>query len=613
MLEVNNVTFSYSKHENQHEPAALREVSLRIKSGETVAVIGQNGSGKSTLARLLAGLLQPTSGSILVDGVSTTAGGEAMWTIHQRVGIVFQNPDDQLVANTVIDDIAFGPENLGLPHFEIEERVQEAMALLQLEPYTQMAISELSVGQKQRVAIAGVLAMRPHYLILDEPTTMLSGHTARQMLETVQRLSRERGITILHITHFMHEIPAFERVIVMDAGRVLMDDTPASIFARGDELRAVGLDVPAVTRLGGYLKAHGWEALPEVILTAEQLTDAMLLQETQATNIRATRDMPTSDIRATARVAPTLHDSADSSGENDVTAKPLIELRDVRFTHLRDTPFAVEALKGVSLSIFEGQVLALVGPTKAGKSTVVDILAGLFKPAAGSLLFEGTEVSTPARIERLRSHVGVVFQSPESQIFEDTVGKDVSFGPRLKKVPLAESRRLVRESLEAVGLSYEDFRTRYTYALSGGEKRRVAIAGVLALQPRVIVFDEPTAGLDPRGRRELLELLRKLKQDHNLTIVYTSSSLEDVIGLADMFYVIDQGRIVLNGTAQEILARSSELAALDIALPEPARIALTLQKVIPTLRTDVLRLEELEAAIGYSRDRLVEAAPPGED
>ena len=634
MLEVDNVTFSYSKRAEQNVAAALCEVSLRIDAGETVAIIGQNGSGKSTLARLLAGLLQPTSGSILIDGLPTTVGGEAMWTIHQRVGIVFQNPDDQLVANTVIDDIAFGPENLGLPRFEIEERVQEAMALLQLEPYAQMAISELSVGQKQRVAIAGVLAMRPRYLLLDEPTTMLSGHTAQHMLKTALRLSRERGITILHITHFMHELAAFERIIVMDAGHVLMDDTPANIFARGDELRAVGLDVPAVTRLGSYMKAHGWQELPDVILTAEQLKDAVLWQQTRMADKGTIEDKRTAhratDNRATAGVAPTIPDHIATSEEDDkaienaaikneltvkpvstlqdgdVQARPLIELRDVRYTHLRDTPFAVEALKGVSLSVFEGQALALVGPTKAGKSTVVDMLAGLIKPAEGNLFLEGLEVNTSARIERLRTNVGVVFQSPESQIFEDTVGKDVSFGPRLKKVPLAESRRLVRESLEAVGLSYEDSRTRYTYALSGGEKRRVAIAGVLALQPRVIVFDEPAAGLDPRGRRELLELLKKLKQDRNLTIVYTSSSLDDVIGLADIFYVIDQGHIILHGTAREILARSSELATRDIALPEAAHIALSLREAIPALPADVLRLEDLEAAIGYPRDRLVE-------
>jgi len=276
----------------------------------------------------------------------------------------------------------------------------------------------------------------------------------------------------------------------------------------------------------------------------------------------------------------------------------LFELRDAQHTYLRGTPFAAEALRGLSLSIPGEQTVALVGPTKSGKSTVVDLLAGLLKPAPGTFFFEGVDVGTSSfDIERIRSVVGVVFQSPEAQIFEETVGKDVSFGPRRKKVPLAASRRLVQESLEAVGLSYEDFRTRYTYALSGGQKRRVAIAGVLALEPKVIIFDEPTAGLDPRGRRELLDLIVKLKQRHNLTIVYTSSSLDDVIELADSIYILDQGRVAFSGTPREILARINELTALDIALPEAAQIALDLREVFPSLRTDILNLAELEEEI----------------
>ncbi len=271
MLEVQNVTFNYSAEGEQDVPPALRDITLTINEGETVAIIGQNGSGKSTLAKMLAAILKPNSGTVHVDGIPTTARGEDIWTIRQRVGIVFQNPDDQLVANTVIDDIAFGPENLGLPRHEIEERVQEAMALLDLEAYAPVAINELSVGQKQRVAIAGVLAMRPRYLLLDEPTTMISGQTARNLLETVFRLSRERGITVIHITHFMHEVTDFQRLIVMDAGRVIIDDTPVNIFARVSELQAVGLDVPMVTHLGQRLRARGCNSLPEVVLTAEQL------------------------------------------------------------------------------------------------------------------------------------------------------------------------------------------------------------------------------------------------------------------------------------------------------------------------------------------------------
>ncbi|GAC1384315.1 MAG: energy-coupling factor transporter ATPase [Ktedonobacteraceae bacterium] len=276
----------------------------------------------------------------------------------------------------------------------------------------------------------------------------------------------------------------------------------------------------------------------------------------------------------------------------------LFQLRDVHYTYLRGTPFAVEALKGLNISIEAGQMTALVGPTKAGKSTVVDMLAGLIKPSKGTFLYEDTDIGRASfNSERLRSSVGVVFQSPEAQIFEETVGKDVSFGPLRKKVSLAESRRLVRESLEAVGLPYEDFRTRYTYALSGGQKRRVAIAGVLALEPNVIIFDEPTAGLDPRGRRELLELIGTLKQRNNLTIVYVSSGLADVIELADTICILNEGRLMFSGTPHDILPRADELTGLDIALPEAAQIALEMRKLFPAMRTDVLNLAELEEEI----------------
>lgn len=276
----------------------------------------------------------------------------------------------------------------------------------------------------------------------------------------------------------------------------------------------------------------------------------------------------------------------------------LFELRNVRHTYLHGTPFEIEALRSISLSIAEGQTVALVGPTKAGKSTLVELLAGLLRPPSGTTFFEGSDIAASSfDMERIRSQVGVVFQSPEAQIFEETVGKDVSFGPLRKNMSLAESRRLVQEALEAVGLPYEDFRTRYTYALSGGEKRRVAIAGVLALQPKVIIFDEPAAGLDPRGRRELLEMIMRLKQKDNMTIIYASSGLQEVIELADIIHILDQGRLLFSGDPRTILTRAEELTALDIALPEATHIALTLREILPALRTDVLNLEELEAEI----------------
>ena len=598
MLEVRNVTFNYSAQGEQDAPPALRDITLQMHEGETIAIIGQNGSGKSTLANLLAAILQPTDGSIGVDGLNTTeARGEDQWTIRQRVGVVFQNPDDQLVASTVLDDIAFGRENIGLPRFEIQERVDEAIALLGLEAYAQMAINELSVGQKQRVAVAGVLAMRPRYLILDEPTTMISGQTAHHLLETVQRLARERGITVVHITHYMYEVASFDRVIVMDAGRVVMDDTPAAIFARADELQAIGLAVPMVTHLGQRLYARGWDMSQEVVLSAEQLRD-MVKDVGQTAGHQETGRPQESPLHVgTHEPVETILIGTDARlhERHPFTQPRAFELQNVSYTYLRNTPLAQEVLHSLSLTIPKGSTTALVGATNAGKSTVVDLLACLIKPTTGKVLFDGENTADSAfKVERVRSQVGVVFQLPGSQIFEETVGKDVSFGLRRKNTPLAESRRLVQESLEAVGLPYEDFRSRYTYALSGGQKRRVAIAGVLAMQPQVIIFDEPMAGLDPRGRSELLGLITELKQRDELTIIYASSSLEDVVEIADTIHVLDSGRLVVSGGPRDILTHADKLQALDITLPEAARIALTLQDVLPMLRTDILNLAELE-------------------
>jgi energy-coupling factor transporter ATPase len=282
----------------------------------------------------------------------------------------------------------------------------------------------------------------------------------------------------------------------------------------------------------------------------------------------------------------------------------LFEVKDVSYTYMRGTPFATEVLKDCTFALPAGRISALIGASQSGKSTLVLLLLGLLKPQRGSVLFQGQDIHRAGfDVEAMRMRVGLVFQTPEWQLFEDIVGKDVSLGPRRKKLPLAESRRLVREALEAVGLPYEEFRTRYIYALSGGQKRRVAIAGVLAMEPEAILFDEPTAGLDPRGRQELLTLIRRLKEERQLSIVLTSSSLADVAGLADHVVVLHAGRAVMSGSVREILAQAGQLRELDITLPPATQIALALQEVLPALRTDLLTLDELE-------EELLRLCPP---
>ncbi|MGH3089735.1 MAG: ATP-binding cassette domain-containing protein, partial [Rubrobacteraceae bacterium] len=238
-IELDGVSFSYRTGEKD-EVRALRNVDLRIEPGEFVAVIGHNGSGKSTLVKLLVAVHFATEGGVRVDGIPVRRGGE--WEVREKISVVFQDPDDQLVMNRVTDDVAFGPENLGLEREEIAERVEAALSSLGLEDIRDRLIEELSPGQKQRVAIAGALAMRPRFLILDEPTSLLPEPVSMRLIRTVESLSRAGGMGVLHVTHSMSEAVLFDRVIVVDEGRILMDGTPSEVFRRVEELRAAGLD-----------------------------------------------------------------------------------------------------------------------------------------------------------------------------------------------------------------------------------------------------------------------------------------------------------------------------------------------------------------------------------
>src|SRR5215210_7425873 len=266
MIELENVSFTYRTGEADAVPA-LRGLDLKIEPGQFVAIIGHNGSGKSTLVKLLTAVLYPTEGHIRIDGVFV--GEEHQWEIRRKVSVVFQDPDDQLVMNRVIDDVAFGPENLSLPRDEISERVESALEALALGQIRERLIEDLSSGQKQRVAIAGALAMRPRFLILDEPTSLLPVPVAMRLISTVRELNREGEMGVLHITHSMYEATLFDRVVVMDAGRVVLDGTPAEVFRNVEKLREVGLDVPLAASLARHLRARGVPLEEDVLNTAD--------------------------------------------------------------------------------------------------------------------------------------------------------------------------------------------------------------------------------------------------------------------------------------------------------------------------------------------------------
>jgi energy-coupling factor transport system ATP-binding protein len=266
MIELDNVSFTYRGGETDAVPA-LANIDLKIESGQFVAIIGQNGSGKSTLVKLLTAILYPTEGSIHIDGVPVDR--EHRWAVRRKVSVVFQDPDDQLIMNRVIDDVAFGPENMGLSRDEIEERVRSSVRMLGLEEIGGRLIEDLSPGQKQRVAIAGALAMRPLFLILDEPTSLLPVPVAMRLISTVRDLSLRENMGVLHVTHSMYEAVLFERVVVMDAGRMILDGPPAEVFRDVEKLREIGLDVPLAASLAHRLRARGIPIGEEILNTSD--------------------------------------------------------------------------------------------------------------------------------------------------------------------------------------------------------------------------------------------------------------------------------------------------------------------------------------------------------
>src|ERR671911_1117699 len=279
-------------------------------------------------------------------------------------------------------------------------------------------------------------------------------------------------------------------------------------------------------------------------------------------------------------------------------ATPILELRGFAYTYLEGTPRASEAVRDVSFRIHGGERVGIVGATQSGKSTVVDSFAHLLRLKPGQVFYKGEDVAAPGydRVG-LRREVGIVFQRPESQIIEDVVGADVAFGPTAAGLPAAETRERVEESLNTLGLPYPEYRLRYVHALSGGQRRRVAIAGVLAMHTPMLVLDEPMAGLDPRGRKELLEILITLQRERELTLIVCSASLSDASLLCDRFVVLDQGSVVMDGPVREVLRDVDRLARLDITLPEPVIGAREMRKLFPDFPTDLLTEDELESAL----------------
>lgn len=601
MIECRGVSFSYDG-----AARALDGIDLNIEDGEFFCILGGNGSGKSTFAKHLNALLQPDTGAVRIDGMDASD-PELVYDIRSTAGMVFQNPDDQLVVTLVEDDVAFGPENLGVPSAQIAQRVRDALKAVGLVGFERHETHALSGGQKQRVALAGVLAMEPRVLILDEASSMLDPRGRKGLMKACHAL-HDRGMTIVMITHFMEEAAEADCVAVFRAGRVAMLGTPDEILTRADELAQLNLDMPASCCLGRVLRAKGVPVRAQVRETDMVAEISRVYSEHGMTN-PAVRSLP---LRSDAVVAESA--ATDESDASD----PVIELSHVSYSyslsarerrrwHKRSAvedasnkqalwgndPSSPWALRDVSLTVRRGEFLGLAGHTGSGKSTLVQHLNGLIRPQEGAVQALGLNLSNKKDAAAVKAKVGVVFQYPERQLFAETVAQDVAFGPHNLGMPQAEVARRVESSLSRVGLDLATVGDKSPFELSGGQQRRVAFAGVLAMEPEVLVLDEPMAGLDPAARRDFLELIDRLHHE-GLTVVMVSHSMDDLANCCDRIVVMNEGAVFAEGTPAQVFAHADKLRSIGLGVPAAQRMALALAEAgVPLRRGGLYTVESL--------------------
>ncbi|MDE7399493.1 MAG: energy-coupling factor transporter ATPase [Oscillospiraceae bacterium] len=572
IIKVENLSFDYITRDEDgniiEQSTALKNVNLTVPEGQFLAILGHNGCGKSTLAKHFNAILTPTAGKVTVLGMDTS-NEDLLLDIRKNVGMVFQNPDNQLVATIVEEDVAFAPENLGIEPKEIRTRVDEALKQVDMYEFREHAPHQLSGGQKQRVAIAGIIAMQPRCIVMDEPTAMLDPKGRREVMKTIKRLNREQGITVILITHYMDEAAQADRVVVMDKGSVLMDDLPRKIFARADELRKVGLDVPQVTELCCMLREKGVKISKEIIFEGECA--------------EAITKLPLKRKSAGLVKEPISTHNTEESAE-------IAKLENLTYKYSIGTPFEKTAVDNVNLTVAKGEFVGIIGHTGSGKSTLIQHLNGLIKPTGGVVLIDGRDIwDKSVNIRDVRFKVGIVFQYSEHQLFEETVAKDIAYGPRNMGLSEEEIVESVKNAAESMGITH--LLGKSPFELSGGQQRRVALAGVLAMNPEVLILDEPAAGLDPKGRDKILGMIKQYHEKSGKTILLVSHSMEDIVKFAEKVLVMNKGKLFCYDRTDKVFERTDELVSIGLDVPQVTRLSHRLAELGINIGNDIYTTE----------------------
>lgn len=604
MIRAEQVRFQYKKRDVDGNVIATEEilkgVDLTIKKGEFIALLGRNGSGKTTFSKQLNAILRPSEGTVTVDEMGTRD-AEKLYDIRQHVGMVFQNPDNQMVAANVEEEVAFGPENLGMESDTIVARVKQALEQVRMWKRRKTAPNHLSGGQKQRIAIAGILAMHPDYIVLDEPTAMLDPKGRKEVMEALQRLNQEQEMTVILITHDMEEAALASRVILLADGQVRFDGTPEDFFGEDALLAEMGMEAPLSYRVRKLIDSDVFE---------KKIGDARVEEATIDKREKvAEYDKTGREWEASSELVDKKKNKK-AEAETDEKNQDLLSLQHVSYIYSPGTAYEKVALDDVNLSLGKGEIVGLAGHTGSGKSTMIQLLNGLLRPTSGTVTFEGKDIHAKGYSGNyLRSKVGMVFQYPEHQMICDTVWEDVAFGPSKQGLTGEACETRVEEALRFVDLP-EKYYQASPLQLSGGQKRRVAIAGVLAMHPEYIILDEPAAGLDAAGKREIFDRIRRMSREQGIGVLLVSHSMEDLAEYADRIIVLDDGKKILDDRPAEVFAERETLETCGLDVPEAVKFADRLRAEGYAIPQTVIRegelLETLRACVGDSMQESME-------
>lgn len=578
IIEVKNLIFDYFRRDREGNVEemveALSDVNLRVKAGDFISIIGANGSGKSTLARNLNALLMPTEGTVFVQGMDTREEGKR-YDIRKTAGMVFQNPENQIVGTTVETDVAFGPENLGVESGEIKRRVKEVLDLVDMQSHCSTFVTELSGGQMQKVAVAGVLAMEPACMILDEATAMLDPEAREKIMELVHRLNREQHITIIHITHFMDEIIESDYVYVMNHGKVVCEGEPVSVLQQRELMRECCIEPPLAVRLAGKFKVSSTVWQHTIKRCTMSALEAQAAKQIASSNVQTVR-LQTNPVK------------------KERALDHALVFDKVSYQYAASgTVSEGFALKNVSFVIARGEFVGIVGRSGAGKSTLLQLMNGILKPTGGTIYFDGQDIWDGAYSrDKLRQKIGLVFQYPEQQLFEETVFKDVAFGPYQMNISKVEAEKMAFDAIRDIGLP-ESIYDASPLALSGGQKRKVAIAGTLAMHPEYLVLDEPAVGLDPASRTELMRYLRELCDSKNMTVIMVSHSMEDMAEYTDRILMMREGCLLKDDITRACLSDTACMQQAGLKLPAVMRMVQQLRGAGMPVQSDIVKEAEL--------------------